>query len=479
VYAADIDNKWVYFSLVAVGVFMSTVDSSIVNLALPVIMRDFTKPLEVMEWVIVIYLLTISALLLTLGRLSDLRGRRWVYCRGFLIFTLGSLLCSVAQSIWLLIAARAFQGIGAAMLMACSPAIVVDVFPPAERGRALGMVGTVVAIGLTTGPALGGFILNHFSWRAIFYINIPIGLTAYAAAHRILKGGPTDVVRREPFDMVGALLQAICLCSFLYLLSHLKELGHTPGWAVVLAGASLAAGGLFLWFEGRTRYPIFDLSLLRLRLFILPVASATILFAGLFTIVFLTPFYLLNPAGYDVDQAGLLMMVPFVLLSVISPLSGSLADRIGSRLLCSVGMLVLAVSLLSLSRLAPETSSVQLIWRLALTGLGIALFLPPNSAAAMGSVSPHQRGIASGMVATARNFGMVFGVALAGTVFNLIFARLSGGESLKVFRPELTPAFMTAFAIAMRVGCALAAIGVVVSYLRGKDVPPAAGHRDH
>jgi EmrB/QacA subfamily drug resistance transporter len=465
-------NKWVYFSLVAVGVFMSTVDSSIVNLALPVIMKDFTQPLEVMEWVVVSYLLTISALLLTFGRLSDLRGRRWVYCRGFLIFTLGSLLCSVAQSIWLLIAARAFQGIGAAMLMACSPAIVVDVFPPAERGRALGMVGTVVAIGLTTGPALGGFILDHFSWRAIFYINIPIGLTASWAANRILKGGPADVGRREAFDFFGALLLALCLCAFLYLLSHLKELSHTPLLAVAIALGTVVAGGVFLWFEGRTQHPIFNLSLFRLRLFILPVASAAILFAGLFTIVFLTPFYLLHPAGYDVDQAGLLMMVPFVFLSVISPLSGALADRIGSRLLCSVGMLVLSTALFAFSWLGPDASTLQLIWRLALTGLGIAIFLPPNSAAAMGSVPPHQRGIASGTVATARNFGMVFGVALAGTVFNLIFSRLSGGESLKVFRPELTPAFMTAFAIAMRVGSLLAAIGVVVSYLRGNDIPP-------
>jgi MFS family permease len=134
-------------------------------------------------------------------------------------------------------------------------------------------------------------------------------------------------------------------------------------------------------------------------------------------------------------------------------------------------MLVLSTALFAFSRLEPDASALQLIWRLSLTGLGIAVFLPPNSAAAMGSVPPHQRGIASGTVATARNFGMVFGVALAGTVFNLFFSRLSGGESLKVFRPELTPAFMTAFAIAMQVGSLLAAIGVVVSYLRGKDGP--------
>jgi MFS family permease len=357
------------------------------------------------------------------------------------------------------------------MLMACSPAIIVDVFPPAERGRALGMVGTVVAAGLTTGPALGGFILELLSWRAIFYVNIPIGLAAFFAAAKLLKGGPADVARREPFDGWGALLLALCLCAGLYLLSHLQSLSRTPLLAAGVAALAIAAGILFLWAEGRTRHPILDLGLLKVRLFIIPVAAATILFAGLFTMTFLTPFYLLHPAAYEVEQAGLIMMVPFVLLFVISPLSGALADRMGSRLLCSLGMLLLSTALFAFSFLGPGANPFELIWRLALAGLGIALFLPPNSAAAMGSVPPNQRGTASGMVATARNFGMVFGVALAGTVFNLIFTRLSGGESLKVFRPELTPAFMTAFAIAMRVGGILAAIGVVVSHLRGEDRP--------
>lgn len=452
---------------------MSTVDSSIVNIALPVIMADFAQRLTIMEWVVVIYLLTISSLLLTFGRLSDLRGRRWVYCRGFLVFTLGSVLCSVAPNVWLLIVARAFQGVGAAMLMACSPAIIVDVFPPAERGRALGMVGTVVAAGLTTGPALGGFILDHFSWRTIFYINVPIGLVAYLAAARILKGGPADVIRRESFDGVGALLLAICLCTFLYLLSHVQALSQTPLQAVGIAVVALTTGGYFFWFESHTAHPILDLALLRVRLFSLPVAAATILFAGLFTIVFLTPFYLLHPAGYAVEKAGLLMMVPFVLLSVISPLSGALADRMGSQFLCSLGMLLLSAALFAFSLLGPKANVVQLVWRLALVGLGIALFLPPNGAVAMGSVPPHQRGTASGMVATARNFGMVFGVALAGTVFNLIFTRLTGGESLKVFRPELTPHFMAAFKTAMQVGSGMTAVGVGVAYLRGRDVPSA------
>jgi len=188
-------KKWLVFSLVAVAVFMSTLDGSIVNVALPVIMQDFNISMNTIEWVVVIYLLTVSALLLPFGSLSDIKGRRWVYCRGFLIFSVGSFFCGIADNSSWLIASRGFQGIGAAMLMACSPALVVDIFPTKERGKALGMVGTVVAAGLTTGPALGGFLIKTFSWNAIFYVNIPIGIVAGAVAFIVLKGGHGDVVR--------------------------------------------------------------------------------------------------------------------------------------------------------------------------------------------------------------------------------------------------------------------------------------------
>ena len=174
--------NWLIFSLVAIGIFMATLDGSIVNIALPSIMTDFEVELATIQWVVMIYLLTVTSLLLSFGRLSDIRGRRIVYSLGLFLFSFGSLFCGLAQSAQWLIISRFFQGLGAAMTMACTPALIVDTFPETERGRALGMMGSVVASGLTAGPVLGGLLIHYFSWRAIFYINIPIGLLTAAAA---------------------------------------------------------------------------------------------------------------------------------------------------------------------------------------------------------------------------------------------------------------------------------------------------------
>ena len=316
--ANNIPHKWLVFSLVAAGVFMSTLDSSVVNIALPVIMADFQVTMTVIEWVPMIYLLTVSALLLTCGRLSDIRGRRLVYCGGFMIFSAGSLLCGLAGSASWLIASRTLQGVGAAMLMACSPALVVDVFPMAERGRALGMVGMVVAAGLTTGPALGGLILQHFSWRVIFYINVPIGIVFTVAALRILPSIKAQQ-HREPLDWIGALLLAACFSSFITVLSHLHEWGPVSAKIGLAAGLFLASSTGLAWMETRSAHPIFDPSLLGIRLFMLPVVAAVIMFICLFFITFLLPFFMVHPLAFSMNRVGATMMIPFVFLFFFRP----------------------------------------------------------------------------------------------------------------------------------------------------------------
>ena len=460
--------KWLVFALVAAGVFMSTLDSSIVNIALPAIMDDFQVPLTIIEWVPMIYLLTVSSLLLTFGRLSDIRGRRLVYCGGFIIFSTGSLLCGLAGGAPELIAARTLQGVGAAMLMACSPALVVDAFPLSERGRALGMVGMIVAAGLTTGPALGGLILEHFPWRVIFYINVPIGIIVTIAALRILPPMPADQ-HHAPLDWTGALLLAVCFSAFIAGLSHFHQWGATSvkmGVAVLLFLAS--AGGL-VWVETRNAHPIFPPALLKIRLFVLPVAAAVILFISLFFITFLMPFYMVHPLAFSMKHVGLTMMIPFIFLFFFAPIAGALSDRMGSRLLCTVGMALMATALFLLARLSAHATTMDMAWRLALAGIGIAIFISPNSAAAMSAVPPRHRGIASGSVATARNLGMVIGVASAGLIFNNTFRQLNSGHDLKVYTPALEPAFMAAFRQAMLAGAAVAAFGILVAYLRGRD----------
>lgn len=462
-------SKWVIFLLVAVGVFMSTLDGSIVNIALPTIMDDFGVTLATIEWVVMIYLLTVSSLLLSFGRLSDIKGRRWVYSRGLILFSVGSLLCGLAWNAVWLICARSFQGIGAAMCMACTPALLVDTFPASERGKALGMVGMVTASGLTIGPALGGFLIHFFSWRVIFYVNIPIGIVTAVVISRLLKGGHADVTVDESFDWMGAALLTLSLTCFLLVISHGYDWGYTSVTILSLAAVSILAIVQFIRIETTISHPIVQPSLFSIRLFTFPILSGVTLFITVFTVLFLMPFYLIHPCGFPINEVGLIMIVPFVFLFLVSPVSGAISDRVGSRMLCTVGITLVSVSVFSLSTLTSGHSVFAIVWRLALAGLGTALFLPPNTATAMTSVPWNRRGIAAGTVATARNLGMVMGVALAGAIFNSSFQTLSGGSSLKVYQPDLEPIFMTSFHYAMIAGGIVAVIGIVLAFLRGVE----------
>lgn len=463
----NVPSKGLIFCLVGIGVFMSTLDGSIVNVALPAIMSQLDSDMATIEWVMMIYLLTVSSLLPGFGRLSDIKGRRWVYSRGLMIFSAGSFCCGVANSAVWLIASRMFQGVGAAMIMACTQALVADVFPLKERGRAMGMVGAVVASGLTMGPALGGWILQLASWRFIFYINIPIGLITGVIVSRILKGGPTDTVRPEPFDWAGAVLLVMTLAPALAAISHAYEWGFP---AVLSLIAVSFVSGVGLWMaEHRADSPILPPSLLAIRLFSLPLVSAMILFMGLFALVFLMPFFLMHPAGRSASQAGHLMVSLFICLFAVSPISGALSDRLGSRALCTIGMAILAIALFCLAQLNPQSPDWDIVWRMALAGVGTAVFISPNTAAIISAVPKNHKGVAAGAVAAARNLGMVAGIALAGVVFNAVFHHLSGGAQFTGYSPSLEPIFMTAYNKAMTAGALTVCLGVAVSYLRGQE----------
>lgn len=462
-------KKWQIFFLVAVGIFMATLDGSIVNIAVPSIMSDFAVSLATIQWVVMIYLLTVTSLLLSFGRLSDLLGRRQVYSLGLLIFTIGSLFCGLAGHVTWLIAARLFQGVGAAMIMACTPALIVDTFPVSERGRALGLIGSVVALGLTAGPVLGGLLLHFASWRAIFYVNLPIGAATTAAVFFLLKGSAADVSRDESFDWAGACTLALCLGPLLLAVTHGHDWGFSSRAVLLLFSLSGLAVVALVLLERRAVHPVLDVALFRNRLFCLPILAAVILFAALFSLVFLMPFYLMQPCGFSVSRAGVIMATIFVSLFVVSPLSGALSDRIGSRLLCTCGMGVMAAALSLLAALPPAAPVFTIVWHLALVGIGAALFIPPNSATIMNSVPPYRRGLAGGTVAAARNLGMVLGVALSGAIFNATFSRLSGGMVLKEYRPQLQGVFMESFRMAMYCGVILASAGMVVAFMRGKQ----------
>lgn len=470
-----IQRKWKIFFLVAVSIFMSTLDSSIVNVALPVMMKDFSTNVTVIQWVVLVYLTTVSSLLLTFGRLSDIIGRKPIYILGFCVFVLGSLFCGLAYSPWVLIAARVVQGGGAAMLMACSPALIVDAFPVKERGRALGLVGAVVAAGLTTGPVVGGFLLDFFSWRYIFYINIPIGIAASLGAMLILKQMGTNKETqkfssiKDSWDKAGSILLVFMLTTLIIFLSKMNEAGVYSLFSLSIAGLFILSLIAFIVVEKKADHPIFDFNLFKIRLFIFPIMGSAILFAALFSIVFLMPFYLTYPCGFSSSKIGGIMLVPFLFLLFVSPASGALYDRLGSRKICMSGMGAMTLSLIMLTTLTPTMGIGSILWRTALAGLGTALYISPNNTAIMNAVPAAQRGIASGTVATARNLGMVLGVALAGLVFSSSYSALSHGNTLENYQPLMEPVFMISFKRAMIMGACLSMIGLIVTYARGNE----------
>src|SRR6266699_4950370 len=298
-------NKWAVLVIVAIGVFMATLDSSIVNINLPAIAISFGVPLSgEIEWVIIAYLVVTAGVLLTAGRISDMIGRKPIWAAGLIIFTVGSAFCGFAPSLGLLIAARALQGLGGALIMAISPAMLTSAFPAHERGRALGIHAVFVALGVSTGPTLGGIITTNLSWRWIFYVNVPIGIVGVIATLLVL----TERLHRGEgkFDPLGALLLGIGLATLTLGVSFGQEWGwSSPLIISLLVVSAIALVALYL-VEKRVPNPIINLSLLRNRVFLSANLSLILSFLALFSVSFMLPFYLEELHGFSTEQAGLL-----------------------------------------------------------------------------------------------------------------------------------------------------------------------------
>lgn len=465
-------GKWTVLGIVAIGVFMATLDASIVNISLPKISQAFRVPLNgAVEWVIIAYLVVIASSLLTLGRLTDMVGRKLIWVLGLSIFTLGSALCGAAPSLLLLVVFRALQGVGAAMIMAISPAMITRAFPATERGRALGLNAVVVAAGTSAGPTIGGIITQSLTWRYIFYINIPIGIAGILVTLRVLTERMRLTSGEQRFDPVGALLLSAGLTSLMLAMSFGQELGWESTGIVALFAAAAVLLVLFCFQERRFRHPIVDFSLFRNRLFSAAIVSSFLSFLALFAVVFLMPFYLEQLCSFPPRQAGLIMTAVPLTISLVAPFSGWLSDRFGSRVLSSLGLAIGLSGLWFISNLTAHATVPQIIWPLVVAGFGQALFQSPNNNAIMGSVPLHRLGIAAGFLATVRTLGQGFSVALSGAIFTSLGGARAGSLLLQQSATVLGPlqqTFTHAFRMALLACMFIASLGVLASLLRGK-----------
>ncbi len=442
---------------------MSALDGSVVNTLLPVLSHELRTSVAGIEWVTTIYLIVISGMLLSVGRAGDLFGHKRLFLGGFTLFVIGSALCGLADSAHTLAALRVVQALGAAMLMATSPAILTRSFPASQRGRALGAQGTFTYLGLTVGPSLGGWLAEAFGWRSVFYINVPVGLAAMALAFRSIAD---DTVRKaeERFDFVGAALFTSGLMTLMMALNQGQEWGWmSPLTLGVVAGAA-ALLVVFVRVERRRPAPMLDLALFGNRTFSASTVSALLNYSCVYAVTFVLPFLLIQGRGLGTAQAGLVLTAQPIVMAIVAPVSGALSDRIGSRGLATTGMALLAAGLVALALLVTHGTLPQLAAALALVGLGIGIFVSPNNSALMGAAPRNRQGIASGVLATARNVGMVLGVGFAGAIFTTVLGRAASPST--GLTAGVRASLLTAAGMAM--------LGSLTSAIRGEVRSPSA-----
>ncbi len=412
---------WFVVGTVCVGAFMAALDASIINIALPVLKKQFNVQMHIIEWVSLVYLLALAGLIVPFGRMADMIGRRWMYALGFTVFIIGSLMCALTPTLSFLLVSRVIQAIGAAMLQANSVSIITAATPASDRGKAIGFQASAQGIGLSLGPAIGGTLISFLNWRWIFFVNLPVGIIGTVLGILLL---PQDqkIPKQDRFDYVGAGLLVPTLVALIYFLN----MGLKEGWtspSVVVSYAVFAIGTIaFLVVERKTDAPMVDLSLFRNKTFALGSLTGILSFTVMYAVLLLTPFYLDHVQRMSAFNSGLYLTIIPIGMTLFTPISGAIADRFGRRLPTMIGMLAAGTGCMSLAVMGAKLEFIPLAVGLFLVGTGIGVFTPPNNSSVMGSAPSNRLGVAGGILNMSRTLGMGLGITLGGLCYQLFLA---------------------------------------------------------
>ncbi len=462
-------NPWVILGSVVIGQLLVVVDVTILNVGLPVIAKSLQASMVGLEWALAVYSLVMIGLVPTFGRLSDVLGRKRLYLAGLVFFAAGSALAAAASHIDRLIAARVVQAVGGALITANTLAVVTDVFPPGRRGRAMAVQTALISAGAAIGPTIGGFLVTRYGWQWCFLVNLPIAAVGVVYAGLALPP-MKPAGKREPIDLLGALLLLVGLCASLLAVTRSGEWGWDDPRTLGSLAGGLAVLVLFVSHERRIAHPIVQMALLRVRAFTAGQLAAMMAMFAMHALTFVIPFYWQGLRGYSAEEAGLFMVPLPVALMAAAPFAGRLADRHGSRGVATFGLALAAVALGLVAAVRPDSAPADVLWRFALLGAGLGFFLPSNNSGVMSAVPSDARGVAAGLLALARFTGQTLGVAVGGTVFVA-----AAGASLA---QRVDPAtFMEGMRAVCLTALGLAAVGAFLSFQRGVTRPADAPAR--
>ncbi|MEN8233837.1 MAG: MFS transporter [Actinomycetota bacterium] len=422
----DYSRKW--FVLIAIGmaIFLGTVDGSIVNVALPTLVDEFDTTFNVAQWVVMAYLLTQTTLTLGFGRLGDMIGKKPIFTTGFTIFTVGSVLAGLSPTIEFLIGARVVQALGAAMIFALGFAITTESFPPSERGKALGINGTTVSLGIMAGPIIGGLILEATDWRWIFFVNIPIGIIGTITAIKFVPN--TKPKGRQRFDFPGAAAFFVGLLTLLLALTVGQKLGFASPPILALFAVAAVTLIAFVAIERKVAQPMLNLSLFQSRDLTVNLITGFIGFFALSGMILLVPFYLTDVIGMSPREIGFVLGAIPITMGFVAPMSGTLSDRVGSRPVTVAGLALMTIAYVAAGFwFGSATTGLAVVIVGLIIGLGFGIFQSPNNSAILGSVPHSQLGVTSGMLTINRTTGSVTGIAVLGAIWAARTAVYAGG----------------------------------------------------
>jgi EmrB/QacA subfamily drug resistance transporter len=412
---AEENRKWWTLGSLCFALFMIMLDNTVVNVALPAIKADLGITTSELEWTVAAYALTFASLLLTGGKLGDLLGRRLIFVVGLAVFTLSSLACGLSSSATELIAARAVQGVGAALMMPATLSIISATFHPRERGTAIGIWAGVSAMALAIGPLTGGLITEHISWNWIFYVNVPIGAIGIVASLLVVPES-RDTSHEQRLDLPGLLTSGIGLLALVYALIEANNYGWTSARILVLFVVAAVALTTFVLLEMHQRLPMLDLTLFRSGTFAGANLVALLVTLAMFGIFVFFPIYMQTFRGWSPVQAGAALLPWTLMVVIFAPIAGKLSDHVGSRWLMAGGMSVVAICCLLLSTVTLHSSFWHMLPAFILGGLGMSFVMTPMSAAAMGAAPVDKAGVASGVLNTFRQVGVALGIGIMGAI---------------------------------------------------------------